>query len=401
MSELGFRLEVFQGPAGLEALAADWRALASELPRPSYVQLWEWHRAFVTALAPEPEAFYAGALYEDDVVVAIVPLVFAAMELAGLRVHAAGLPRHEHVRHGDILVHPRVLGRFDLAGTLAALRRRVRRPWDVTRLGPTMEDSTASAAVRALPPGALRVTEPDGVSDALENGPYEALLDRVSKNFRGALRKARNKLGRLEGVTLEWASTPEAVEAAFARFLEVEASGWKGNAGAGTAIALDPALRGFYGELAGRLAASGQGRINLLMHGDRAMAGQFGIVAGERYYLLKIGYDESYRHEAPGNLLLERLLQTVAGDPAIRYVDLVSDAAWHQSWKPVQRRVLVHHVFHRTPRGVPAWLALRGKQLLRPAVHELRRRVREYAARARPPGASDARDAPGAPDGAE
>jgi CelD/BcsL family acetyltransferase involved in cellulose biosynthesis len=384
MSELGFRLEVFQGSAGLEALAAGWRALVHALPRPSYVQLWEWHRAFLTALAPDPEAFYAGALYEGDMVVAIVPLVFAAMQLAGVRVHGAGLPHHEHARHGDILVHPRVMARFDLAGTLAAMRRRLGRPWDVTRLGPTTEDSTATAAVGVLRPDALRVTESDGLSDALENGPYEALMDSLSKNFRGALRKARNKLNRLEGVRVEWASTPEAVAAAFPRFLEVEASGWKGKAGAGTAIALDPALRGFYGELARLLAASGHGRLNLLMHGDRVMAGQFGIVAGERYFLLKIGYDESYKHEAPGNLLLERLLQTVAGEPAIRYVDLVSDAAWHQSWKPVQRRVLVHHVFHPTPRGVPVWLALRGKQLLRPAVHELRRRGREWTARVRP-----------------
>jgi CelD/BcsL family acetyltransferase involved in cellulose biosynthesis len=274
----------------------------------------------------------------------------------------------------------------------------VRRPWDVTRLGPTMEDSTASAAVRALGSRALRVTEPDGVSDALESGPYEALVDRLSKNFRGALRKARNKLGRLEGVAVAWASTPAAVEAAFPRFLEVEASGWKGTAGAGTAIALDPTLRGFYGGLARRLAEAGHGRINLMMHGERVMAGQFGIVAGDRYYLLKIGYDQSYRHEAPGNLLLERLLQTVAGDPAIRYVDLVSDAAWHQSWKPVQRQVLVHHVFQRTPLGAAAWAALRGKQLLRPMVRELRRRVREYAARVRPDGAPDASATPDAPD---
>ncbi|HWN67863.1 MAG TPA: hypothetical protein VNM90_09490, partial [Haliangium sp.] len=189
MKELGFRVEIFRGPDGLDALAAGWRALVGALERPSYVQLWEWHRAFVEALAPDPQAFHAGALYDGEAVVAIVPLVFAAMQVAGLRVHAAGLPRHEHVRHGDILVHPRVMGRFDLGRTLAALRGRVGRPWDVTRLGPTMEDSTASAAVRALGSRALRVTEPDGVSDALESGPYEALMDRLSKNFRGALRK--------------------------------------------------------------------------------------------------------------------------------------------------------------------------------------------------------------------
>lgn len=392
MSELGFRVEIFHGPAGLDALAAGWRALFEALERPSYAQLWEWHRSYVEALAPDPDAVYFGALYDGEAVVAILPLAFADEHILGLRLHGAGLPRHAHVRHGDILVHPRALRRFDLGRTLTALRARVRRPWDVTRLGPTMADSTATAAVRALGPTALRVTEPDGFSDALETGPAEAWADRLSKNFRGALRKARNKLARLEGVTAVWASTPAAVAAAFPRFVEVEASGWKGTTGSGSAIVLDPALRGFYGGLAGRLAAAGRGRINLLMHGDKVMAGQLGVVAGERYYLLKIGYDESYRHEAPGNLLIERLLQTIAGDPAIRYLDLVSDAAWHQSWKPVQRQVLVHHVFHPTPLGATAWAALTAKQRLRPLVRELRRRAREFAARVRPAAAPDAPD---------
>jgi CelD/BcsL family acetyltransferase involved in cellulose biosynthesis len=398
MSEQAFRVEVFQGPSGLDALAAGWRALFGALERPSYVQLWEWHRSFVDALLPDPAAFYAGAVYEGDALVAIVPLVFAAMQLAGLRLRGACLPRHEHVRHADILVHPRALRRFDLAATLVALRARVDRPWDVTRVGPAMDDSTATWAVRAVGPSALKVTEPDGVSDALEVAPPDVFMDRLSKNFRGALRKARNKLAKLDGVTVEWARTPEAVAAALPRFLEVEASGWKGSAGVGTAIQLDPALRGFYSGLARRLAESGHGRINLMMHGDKAIAGQFGIVAGERYYLLKIGYDESYRHEAPGNLLLERLVQEVAVDPAIRYIDLVSDASWHQSWKPVQRDVLVHHVFQPTPLGVAAWGALRGKQLLRPVVHAVRRRARELAARVRPSSASGAAGAetPGA-----
>jgi CelD/BcsL family acetyltransferase involved in cellulose biosynthesis len=390
MSESGFRVEVFHGAAGLDALAEPWRALFDALERPSYVQLWEWHRSFVEALAPDPDAVYFGVLYDGEAVVAIVPLVFTREQLLGLRVHVAGLPRHEHVRHGDILVHPRIMGRFDLARVLGDLRARVRRPWDVTRLGPAMDDATATAVMRALGPGALQVTEPDGVSDALETGPYEAMMDRLSKNFRGALRKARNKLARRQGVTVTWARTPADVDQAFPRFLEVEASGWKGTAGSGTAIELDPALRSFYGGLARRLAASGRGRINLMMDGDRVMAGQFGVMAGERYFLLKIGYDESYRQEAPGNLLLERLLQEIAGDAAIRYVDLVSDAAWHQSWKPVQRQVLVHRVFQRTPAGVAAFAALRGKQLLRPMVRALRQRARELAARVRPDRASTA-----------
>ena len=400
MKKPEFRVEIFHGPSGLDALAADWRTLFDALERPSYVQLWEWHRCFVEALATDPAAMCFGAFYEGAALVAILPLMFVAAHLQGVFVHLASLPAHEHVRHGDILVHPRVQRDFDLAWALAAMRKRVRRPWDVTRLGSTPEDSIASACVRALWPGGLAATEVDSGTDALALSGAEPFVDTLSKNFRGALRKARNKLARLPDVSLTWARDPEALAAAFPRFLAVEASGWKGSAGSSSAIQLDPALRAFYGGLASRLGPAGRCRINLLMHGDRIMAGQFGIVAGERYYLLKIGYDESYKQEAPGNMLLERLLQEVTAEPEIRYLDLVSDAAWHQSWKPVKRQVFVHYVFHHSPRGAMAWAAVRGKQILRPAVHRLRARAQELVARIRAVRAGRAGDAGDARHGA-
>lgn len=398
MKKPDFRVEVFHGTSGLDALATDWRALFDALERPSYVQLWEWHRCFVETLAPEPAAMCFGAFYDGAAIVAILPLMFVAAHLQGVFVRLASVPEHAHVRHGDILVHPRVQHGFDITWALAAMRRRLRRPWDVTRLGPAPEGSIAEACVRARARGPrLFASEPDSGSDALALGGPEPLVDTLSKNFRGALRKARNKLGKLPGVSLTWAREPEALAAAFPRFLAVEASGWKGAAGESSAIQLDPALRAFYGGLVQRLGPSGRCRINLLAHGDHVMAGQFGIVAGDRYYLLKIGYDEAYKHEAPGNMLLERLLGQVAAEPEIRYLDLISDAAWHRSWRPVQRPVSIHYVFHPSPRGLAAWAALRGKQVLRPTVHRARARANALVARIRAarPGHADApADAP-------
>lgn len=383
MKKSEFRVEIFHGPSGLDALAADWRTLFDALERPSYVHLWEWHRCFLESLAPDPAAMCFGAFYEGAALVAILPLMFVAAHLQGVFVRLASVPAHAHVRHGDILVHPRVQHRFDLDWALAAMRRRVGRPWDVTRLGPAPEGSCAGTSVRALWPGGLAASELDSGSDALVLSGPEPLVDTLSKNFRGALRKARNKLGKLPGVSLTWAREPAALDAAFPRFLDVEASGWKGSAGESSAIQLEPALRAFYGGLVRRLGPSGRCRINLLMHGDRVMAGQFGIVAGERYYLLKIGYDESYKQEAPGNMLLERLLGEMAAEPEIHYLDLVSDAAWHRSWKPLQRQVFVHYVFHHSPRGAVAWAAVRGKQILRPTAHRLRARADALIARIR------------------
>jgi hypothetical protein len=101
-------------------------------------------------------------------------------------------------------------------------------------------------------------------------------------------------------------------------------------------------------------------------------AAQFAIVSGQRCYLLKIAYDEAHASVAPGNLLLERVLQKYESHPAIKHVDLVSNAAWHTSWKPVVRDVHTHLLFRRSPRGLLAWSLLRGKgpmKRLRAALH--------------------------------
>lgn len=382
----GFRVEVFRGLPGLDALAADWRALFRTLERPSYVHLWEWHRSYLEALAPAPDAVCFCALYDGGAPVAILPLVEQEERFLGMTARGVALPTHPHVPHADILVDPRMEKRLDLDRVLETVRARLGFRWDVCRLGPTLEDSIASAAVRALDArpetrGALVVTELERHSDALDVTSYPALLNRLSKNFRGSLRKARNKLAQLEGMEVRWGRTPAEIYPAFERFLEVEASGWKGEGGIGTAIQLDPSLRAFYGGLMQRLAQTGRARINLLMHGDRVMAGQLGVVSGDRYYLLKIGYDESYKREAPGNMLLERLLEAAGDEPGVRYVDLVTDTSWHESWKPVRRQVLTHLVFHPSWYGVTAWAGLRGKQVLRPVVRRLRRHARELATR--------------------
>ena len=400
------RLEVLRGPSGLERLARDWERLAEQIPGKSCVHLWEWHRSYLAALAPAPgDALYC-AFYAGTEPMAILPLERATERLMGVRLDTLRLPTHAHVPYGDVLLHPRA--RLDMRLLTRALRRAGLR-WDLLLMGRVLADSAVAALMRALPesryagvPAALHpglsgglaaglharlaaglwAVEQVGGSDALPTLRYKELLERMSKNFRGSLRKARNRLARLADVRFVSAQTPAALEDAYAAFLEVEASGWKGSAG--TAIKLDPRLREFYGQLVARLGPSGRCQIHLLAAGEQVIAAQLAILAGERCYLLKIGHHEGYRHLAPGNMLLERLLEGYQGDPAIAYVDLVSNASWHRSWNPIVREVLGFYLFEPSARGLLAWSGLRGKQVLRPAYREVRARAQSLAARTRP-----------------
>jgi CelD/BcsL family acetyltransferase involved in cellulose biosynthesis len=368
----GVRLELLPGVAGIERLAGDWQRLYEQAPNPSYVQMWGWHRAYLDSLAPEPDDALYAAVYSGAECLAIIPLVRQPLTVAGIPLKALGFPTHEHMSHADWLVKSSFRERLSPSWLLQELA--VREPSvDVLALGPLLADASASAALAANP-AVFCVSEPGGQSDALSSLSYETLHTSLSKNFRGNLRKARNKLeAHGADVHILWADTPADLARAFESFLAIEASGWKGQGGTATAIGLDPTLRRFYGQLIERLGPGGACAINVLLLRDHPVAAQFGIRSGDRYYLLKIGYDEAHAPLAPGNLLLEKLLKKYENHPRVKYIDLVSGAEWHMSWKPEVRAVFRHLVFRPSPRGLLAWAALSSK----PPLRRLRRRLKE------------------------
>jgi CelD/BcsL family acetyltransferase involved in cellulose biosynthesis len=372
------RLQLARGTEGLDDLAGDWSRLAEQVPDLSYLQLWAWHRSYLEALAPEPERAITCALYHGRSLVAILPLRQSGRRVAGIPLAALELPTHEHMQHTDLLVHPDWQGRLHLPTLMATLAAEGL-SFDALVLGPVLADSTATAVCRAGKP-LLAAVELAGRSDALATGPYEQLLDGLSKNFRGNLRKARNKVESRTDVRMVSASTPAELRPALEHFLAVEASGWKGETGTGTAIANDPRLLRFYGQLVERLGREGRLEIHLMFVGDRAIAAQLALLAGRRCYLLKIGYDESFAQLAPGNMLLERLLRRYEGHPQISHVDLVSGAPWHDSWKPQSRATQLHYLFRPSTKGLLAWAALQGRQALRPMRRQVMSRWNELVA---------------------
>jgi CelD/BcsL family acetyltransferase involved in cellulose biosynthesis len=236
--------------------------------------------------------------------------------------------------------------------------------FDALVLSPVLEHSAASELVWA--PVVMTASEPARHSDALPALPFEKLLARMSGNFRSSLSRSRKKLERLSGARVICANRPNQLEAAFTHFLKIEASGWKGASGSGTAIGLDPRLHNFYRQLVERLGPTGQCEIHLLDVGLTPVAAQLGLVFGRRYYQIKIGYDETWAHLGPGNALLEHVLKSYANHPTVKYVDLVSGADWHEHWRPDVRNLVDRFVFRPSARGRLAWATLRGKQALRP-----------------------------------
>ncbi|MFO1022381.1 MAG: GNAT family N-acetyltransferase [Planctomycetales bacterium] len=84
----------------------------------------------------------------------------------------------------------------------------------------------------------------------------------------------------------------------------------------------DPIARKFYSDLIQQLGPSGQCAIFPMTVEGKAIAGQFALLDGNTCYLLKIGYDENYKHLSPGNMLLEQLQRLQNSN--IRQVNLIT-----------------------------------------------------------------------------
>jgi CelD/BcsL family acetyltransferase involved in cellulose biosynthesis len=376
-------IEAFRGRQGLAAIRDDWDRLARSLETLRFFHLREWYESYLDTLERVEPTVEFLLMRRQGVPEALFPLRPGRRVISRVGVRTLEIPHGPHMQLTDFVFAQR-------EDTRSAVRRLVRHlgvaraKWDVLVLPHLLEDSCAAFSLRACPPAFL-CFENETHCDYLPSASPEELSRRLSKNFRGNLRKARNKLQKLEGLQFVSASGPEALRGVFEEFLEVEASGWKGGTGTGTAIRCDERVHRFYRTLIEKFAAVDGCAVHLLRAGGRCLAGQFCLSVGDTCYVLKIGYDEEYSSVAPGHLLLENVVTRAAQSGTIRAVNLVTDTAWHADWKPEMYAVSDAYVFNRTPRGLAAWLLTRAKQ-------RYRRRRPE-----RPPSHGAGRE--GAPDG--
>jgi CelD/BcsL family acetyltransferase involved in cellulose biosynthesis len=345
--------ELHRGRAGLAAIREDWVRLIRAWGTPRFFDLPQWHESYLGTLAETGATTLFLLARRGSRPVAVLPLRLSARRVARLPVRCLALPHNAHMLLGGCVCAPAESEAGILDGMVGQLRRAGIR-WDVLFFPNLLADSCAWRALA----GMQRVVPTVGdvtCCDYLPVVPHDVRLETLSKNFRGNLRKARNKLERLPGVTYVTARRLPELTAALKDLLDVEASGWKGRDGTSSAVKLDARVAAFYAALAENFGRINACEINLLRADGKCLAGQFCLLVGDTSYMLKIGYDEAYAHVAPGNMLFERTLQRYAQDETIRCVNLITDAPWHANWKPASIPVSGFRVFNATPVGLLAY----------------------------------------------
>jgi hypothetical protein len=370
------RFEIVPGAEGFTKIRDSWEDLTARNCQARYFHTYSWYRAYANNLEPSPGSLIFVLAYQDDRLEAIFPLQLKKVGFLGFALRVLQAPQHLHLTLHDVVLgaegcHEGLL--FDLLRFLADQKSY---KCDAVNFGYVLEDSAAMKLIREDRRLSTTIF-PSGHCNSMPVLSEEALPNFISKNLKGNLRKARSKLSKQEKVEFLTTRDPELLPEYFSEFLNVEASGWKGSNGSGTAIKLNESLSAFYSDLADQFGGFQRCEISLLKIDDRVAAGQFGLIVGQTMYLLKIGYAEGFAQFAPGSVLMAHTLNRLNDDSEISDVNLVSDAGWHTSWRPIQQQIYKCCVYRD---GLTARLILaygRGREVGKRMYVEFRRRAQQ------------------------
>lgn len=178
---------------------------------------------------------------------------------------------------------------------------------------------------------------------------FQSLSSRRRQDYRRA-RRALERLGKIE-VEIQ-APDAATVGPGMAEALQVEAASWKGREG--SALLTNPRLSGFFLQLAARLARRGQLQLCFLRLNGAAIAMQIAAVHGDRWWVLKIGYDERWAEHSPGIQLMWDVLRAAFQRRLSSFEMLGSAEPWLTIWTREQRAYRTLAFYPYNGRGMVA-----------------------------------------------
>lgn len=331
------------------------------MPGIRFNQFPEWYRAYMSSLESDPNRVWFVGGYRDERLAAVFPLQFQQ--------NGAGVFRHRQfgtIEHNEMLLSDFVFPQtVENQGLLFELTQWLRTQrifrWDALRLRRVSAESSIAYAARARLPQATGALRFHASGYFRTDGTFDNATQGMTSKFKSNLRR-RNRIAE------ESASLVHRVyylrhelAGAFEIFLDIEASGWKGEAGTSSAIRCKPDMLAFYSAIVREFSARDACVINLLWHGDHPVAGQLCLKIGNTLNILKVGFSEAHAKFAPGLLLLERLIRKTCEDPCIDVLHLVNNPEWAMFFKP--RVVVVWSYFapNWNTRGLVLHLGLLAK----------------------------------------
>jgi CelD/BcsL family acetyltransferase involved in cellulose biosynthesis len=366
-------VDIVTTPEAFAALESEWDSLGVRAWGP--LVPFDWFSAAIRHLSAGAPALRIVTVRRDGRLVAAAPLCVR---------RSRGLQRLEIIGASSLHEPTQLLAVDDAALALlcAALARQAL-PTVIQRLS---ADDRVLAVLRAEAAGAgarCRVAERAATHHLPVRDP-----DQLSAKRRSRLAYHARALERAGVQALLLSPTPDEVGAAFDAFVRVETAGWKGRNLSSLASRSD--LRRFFADVCVGLARRGQLKVWVMRSEQSWIAAQLCAQAAGRVWVLKMGFDESWKRYSPGFVQTAAVVDYCRGaDLAFEFLGAAED--WQRPWRPETRRHCAAIVYPRTVAGFAAFWLDTAIALVRGARRD-RRRASERATTAEDSAVDDARD---------
>ncbi len=241
---------------------------------------------------------------------------------------------------------------------------------DVSQL-PSHDRATELIADASRRAGRPTIVENGGVSPVVETAcEPSGYLQSIDRKWRKDIERRRRKLETEQRAALSPIALPVDLEAELTAGFAVEASGWKGRRG--TAIAQSDRVTTFYRAVANEFAQGDRLRLSTISVQGSVVAFDYCLLDNGRLWILKGGYDETFRAYAPGLVLTLAQIER-AFELGLSAVELCGDAApWKLRFANASRAHCSVSSFGRRPGPMVRFAYRRGvRPHLRAAYHRL------------------------------
>jgi CelD/BcsL family acetyltransferase involved in cellulose biosynthesis len=181
------------------------------------------------------------------------------------------------------------------------------------------------------------------------SGDWDDYWRSLSKNLKSTIKRCRNRLADMGEIDVTVHTGGPDLDSLLTAAFELEASGWKGDAG--TAINASAETVRFYRRIAGWGAERGLLRLAVLSTGGRPIAFNLAIEDNGTEHLLKLGHDAELNRYGPGTVLTAEVLRSAFERGLRRYDFGGGDDAYKLRWASELRSSLRMQAFAPTAAG--------------------------------------------------
>jgi len=339
------RVDELDSLAQLDAFAADWETLHSEVPGADLFSSPHWFRAWCAAFGADKRPRVL-AITLADALVGVLPLVESAVrrrpwlslhhmqmeDLAfinaanrrGCHVSVRQLSGATNLQSGSIrggwIARP---GMEKTILVAAATHLANRRDWDMLVL-PGLRSSDEALFQEAMTGGGLTVeSRPNLVTlYGLEPEPWDSYYRRRTRHFRKRFDVAERELKKLGELECRTVTDPDQLATSLGLMYGLGERSWKQKPREGHVwhLPVTSSATAFYRDLCARYGESKRCVFHEIRIAGELVAVMFSVVEHDTVFALQTFYDSSVEHGSPGRLLVRELIDWAAKQ-GIRWID--------------------------------------------------------------------------------